>query len=114
MGDQHLMSFVGSHSRGSSQGLRRHEREKKRDLDHMHKEQAIRLDSREGFWQGYRSTSYIPKQVIPKGRAQEQEHLHKQVKKLELEVWGRCRRRNRDESPDDFDNTGESRREPSH
>ena len=53
----------------------------------MHKKQAIRLDLREGFWQGYRSVSYIPKQVILEGRDQELERLRRRVKELELEVW---------------------------
>ena len=53
----------------------------------MDEEQVVRLDSGEGSSQGYRSASYIPKQVILEGRDQELERLRRQVKELELEVW---------------------------
>ena len=80
----------------------------------MDEEQVVRLDSGEGSSQGYRSASYIPKQVIHEGRNQEMKHLRRLVRELELEVWGRRRRGNHDESPDDSDYTGESRKESSH
>ena len=66
-GDRHSLRSVGSRPRGSSWGLRRHEREQRRDQDHMNKEQARGQDLGEGSSQGYRSAFYIPKQVMKEG-----------------------------------------------
>ena len=59
----------------------------------------------------YLSASYILEKEQYDRRDQELECLCKQVINLKLEVQGRCRRRNRGESPKDFSNTGESRGE---
>ena len=48
-----------------------------------------------------------------KEKDHELEHLRRQVRELELEVWGRHHRRNRDESVDDSYHMRESRRESS-
>ena len=114
-GDRHSSSSAGSQSRGSSQGLRRHEREQRRDQDHRHEKQ-VGQDSGEGSSQGYRLASYITEQEFHERRDQEMECLCMQVRELELEVQRRRRRRNCDESPDNFGNMGEreSRGESSH
>ena len=52
--------------------------------------------------------------MIHEGRNQEMERLRKLVRELELEVRGRHRRGNRDESPDDSDCTGKSKGESFH
>ena len=52
--------------------------------------------------------------MIHEGRNQEMERLRKLVRELELEVRGRRRRGNRDESPDDSDCTGKSKGESFH
>lgn len=56
----------------------------------------------------YRSASYILEQEQYDRRDQELERLRKQVKDLELEMQGRCQRRNRGESPEDSDNNEKS------
>lgn len=73
----------------------------------MHEEQVKGEDSGEGSLQGYRSASYIPEQVI-KGR---NVSWSTYAGKSELEVQGRRRKRNRDESTNDSYHVRESRTE---
>ena len=68
-------------------------KEAKRDQDYRYEGHEERLDSGEGSSQLYRSASYTPEYEEYDRRDQELERLRKQVRDLELEVWGRRRRR---------------------
>ena len=67
-----------------------------------------------GLSQMYRSASEIPEQEHRDRRDLELERLHRLVRDLELEVWGRHRRRNHDESQEGFVHTGDSHGEASY
>ena len=96
----------GNRSRISSRGLRRLERERKKEQDHMQDGHETRVDLDEATSQGERSVSYILEHSYHSERDQEIENLQKQVKELELEIRGRHRRRDREESSCDQGFTG--------
>ena len=62
----------GNHSRASSLGQRRLEREQKRQQDRMQDSHQTRLDSNEGSSQGERIVSYVPEQSYRSKRGHEQ------------------------------------------
>ena len=72
----------------------------------MQDEHETRVDSDKGSSQGKRLVSYIPEHSYHSERDQEIENLQKQVKELELEIRGRHRRRDREESSCDQGFTG--------
>lgn len=110
MADRHSMSSADSWSRGS----RWRERRQKMGQDYRHEEQVERPVSWKGSSLMYRSASYILKQELYERRDKELERLCKQVRDLELQVWGKHQRRNHDDSPKDSGNTGESKGESFH
>lgn len=82
--------FVGgNHSRASSRGRKRLERERRREQQRMQEGNQTKYDLDEGSSQGERTMSYIPEQSHHNDREGELENLRKQVKDLEIELRGR-------------------------
>ena len=99
-------SVGGNHSRASSRGLRTLERERRKEQQHIQEGYHTRHDFNERSSQGEWNISYIPEQSRCSDREQELKNLQKQVKFLEIELRGRCRRRYNKDSSDDPNYTG--------
>ena len=96
--------FVGGNqSRASLRGLRRREREHRKEQQHMHNRHETRVDSDGGSSHGERRVSYILERHHRSDRLRELENLRKQVNDLEIELRGRNRRRDQEDSFDDPD-----------
>ena len=109
MSNHHSASFANSGSRGLSRGLSWQEMRHKKGQDRWYERDGERSSLGEGSSQTYRLSSKVPKQEYHDRRDKELEHLCRLVRDLEVEVWGRRRRRNCGESPEGFVNTGDSR-----
>ena len=114
MSDHHLVSYANSGLGGSSRTSSWQEMRHKRNKDRRHERDGEHSGSREGSSQMYRSASEIPEQEHHDRKDQELERLHRLVRDLELEVWGRHRRRNHDEFPEGFVHIGDSHGEVSY
>lgn len=114
MSDHRLMRYAESGSEGSSRGSSWRERQYKRNEDQRHEWYEERSSSGEGSSQTYQLSFEVPTQEQHDRRDQELEHLHRMVRDLELEVWGRCQSRDRDEFPERSKSVKGSHGEASH
>ena len=97
MFEQFSVSYAASGSRGSSRVFNWREMRYKRNKDQWHEQDGEYSSPGEGSSQMYRSMSDVPEHEHRDRRDQDLEHLRRMVRDLELELRGRCRRRNHDE-----------------
>ena len=71
------VGLKGNHSRASSWGQKRVEREQRREQDRMQDGHQTKLDLNEGSSQGERIVSYIPEQSYRSERVQKRGTLRK-------------------------------------
>ena len=114
MSDHHSASYANNGSGGLYRSSSWQERRHKRNEDRRHKQDGECSSSGEGSSQTYRSTSKVLEQEHHDKRDQALEHLYRLVRDLELEVCGRHRRMNRDESSEGSISDRDSHGEVSH
>ena len=100
MSDHHSVSYASSGSGGSSPSSSWRERRHKRNEDRRHEWDRERSSLGEGSLQTYWSAFEVLEQEHHDRRDQELERLRRLIRDLELEVRGRCQRRNHNESPE--------------
>ena len=99
MSNHRLASYVDNESGGSSRSSSWRERSYKRNGDRRSERDEGHSSSGEWSSQIYRSMFEVSEQEQSDRRDQDLECLCKTVRGLELEVWGKRRRRDRDELP---------------